>query len=351
MKRAVLALIIFLVSLTRSQTPLSVQPAVPQMLDISAPLLNLDSGLNRLEEQRLKIHIKHELPGPFVITKDEARAELESVRDLAGTADELSSKMMIGCESIGGTTNQAALESAMKEQADVWRNGRVRTWFDAFKDITSTVGAILLASAPVLASNGLVDRGYTQAAATVGGIFILVTPVSHLLGSNEDSPAQIVKLAELSRSENDNVFFRETMINRFRNKADQLRASLDWAGKQSALLKGNIQSRLDQLNSPAGLVPDPLYQTQNVVPVLDSLILFVNSYREVAKFIGQATAELMSTIDQYNHSYPEFKNHFEAENVLAAGLNKNFQVIQEYQLKKMGDLTDKLARWKMLSSN
>ena len=351
MKRAVVALTIFLVSLTRSQTPQSVQPADSKKLDISAPLLNLDKGLNRLEDQRFKIHIRRELPGTFVFTKDDARTELESVRDLAGTADELSSKLMIGCEYIGGPTNQAALESAMKEQADVWRNGRVRTWFDSFKDVTSTVGAILLASAPILASNGLVDRGYTQAAATVGGIFILVTPVSHLLGSNEDSPAQIVKLAELSRSEDDNVFFRETMINRFRDKADRLRASLDWAGNQSSLLKARIQSRLDQVNSPAGSVPDPLYQTQNVVPLLDSLVLFLNTYREVAKFIGQSTAELMSTIDQYNRSYPEFKNRFGPENVLADGLNKNFQVIQEYQLKKMGDLTDKLARWKMLSSN
>ena len=81
----------------------------------------------------------------------------------------------------------------MKAQTDVWRNGRVRTWFDYFKNATSTVGAILLASAPILASNGLVDRGYTQIAATVGGVFILVTPVSQLFGANEDAPAQIIK--------------------------------------------------------------------------------------------------------------------------------------------------------------
>jgi hypothetical protein len=349
-KRAVVALTILIVSITRSQTPQSVQPADHQKLDISATMLNFDKELNLLEGQRLTIQIKRELPETFVFTKEEARQELESVRDLAGSADELSSKLMIGCEYIGGATDQAALEKKMNAQSDIWRNGRVRTWFDSFKDITSTVGAILLASAPILASNGLVDKGYTQAAATVGGIFILVTPVSHLLGSNEDSPAQIVKLAELSRSENDNVYFRQSMINKFRDKANQLRMSLDWAGSQSASLKAAIQLRIDQVNSPAGSVPDPLFQKQNVAPLLDSLVLFLNTYREVAKIIGQSTAELMSTIDQYNRSYPEFKNRFEAEDVLATDLNRNFQVIQEYQLKKMGDITDKLARWKGLVS-
>jgi len=350
-KKAIFALAIFLVSFTRSQALQSVQNADPQQLDISATLSNLGKSLNALEDQKLKIQIKHQLPGVFAFTKDDARTELESVRDLLGSADELSVSLMNGCRYIGGATNQAAVDSGMKAQTDIWRNGRVRTWFDYFKDATSTVGAILLASAPILASNGLVDKGQTQIAATVGGLFILVTPVSHLFGSNEDAPAQIVKYAELSRAEYDNVFFRETMINKFRDKANQLQVSLRWADDQSSSLKANIQSRLDQVNLPAGSVPDPLYQKQNVAALIDSLVLYLNAYEDVAKSIGQSTAELISTIDQYNSSYPEFKDRFKTVKALATDLNSNFQMIQEHHLKNMGEITDKLARWKLLSSN
>jgi hypothetical protein len=349
-KRATVALIILLLSFTNSQAQQSVQKADPQKLDISSTLSNAGKALNILEDQRLKVQIKHQLPGVFTITKDDARTELESVRDLLGSADELSLRLLNGCGYIGGATNQAALDSEMKTQTDVWRNGRVRNWFDYFKNTTNSVGAILLASAPILASNGLVDKGYTQIAATVGGVFILVTPVSQLFGSNEDAPAQIIKYAELSRSEYDNVFFRETMINKFRDKANQLQVSLHWADTQSSSLKATIQSKLDQVNSPAGSVPDPLYQKQNVVTLIDSLVLFLNAYKDVAKFIGQSTAELISTIDQYNSSYPEFKDRFVSARALATDLNSNFQMIQEHHLKNIVDITDKLSRWKLLSS-
>lgn len=350
MKRSIVALIIFLVTFTRSQGQPSLQIADPQELDISTTLADLGKTLNTLEDQRLKFEIRRQTTGVSALTKDDARTELESARDLLGSADALSLRLMNGCGYLGGTTNQAVIDSQMKAQTDIWRNGRVRTWFDYFKNATSTVGAILLASAPILASNGLVDRGYTQIAATVGGVFILVTPVSQLFGSNEDAPAQIVKNGDLSRSENDNVYFRQTMINSFREKANKLQVGLRWADKQSSSLKANIQSRLDQVNSSSGSAPDPLYQKQYVVSIIDSLFLFLDTYKDVARFIGQGTADLISTIDQYSSSYPEFKDRYDTVRALATELNKNFQIIQEYHLNHTGDIADKLARWEVLSS-